>query len=113
MPNNNPHEISLQTAIDMTTLYRANRPQNFPLCETFEKEAITSLLATEGCAFLRIYYGMKPDLQAHAILIAANTEGDDILPQNDASAAGGGSGTILEDGFRCPPACPKPSPLNP
>jgi len=113
MESTNNHEISLQAAIDMTTLYRNNRPENFPICETFEKEAIEKLLVTEGCAFLRIYYGMKENLQADAILVAANASGEDILPPGNTNSLTAGDEIILDDGYRCPEACPPPSPLNP
>ena len=107
------HEISLQQAIAMTTLYRTNRPSNFPVCETFDVDAINKLLATEGCRFLRIYYGMKEDLTVDAILVAVNTDGEDILPagtaENDATDDGA---IIIEDGIRCPPDCPPSSVLN-
>jgi hypothetical protein len=112
MTTNNNHEISLQQAIDMTTLYRANRPSNFPICETFEKEAINKLLAEDGCAYLRIYYGMKENKEVDAILVAANASEEDILPPASTAAATAGDGVILEDGYRCPQACPPPSPLN-
>jgi len=104
------HQISLQQAIDMTTLYRANRPSNFPVCETFEAGAIAGLLAIEGCGFLRIYYGMKENLDVDAILVAADVNGEDILPPTGALTET--NGLLLEDGYRCPPDCPKPSPLN-
>ena len=109
----NNQEISLQTAIDMTTLYRANRPANFPISETFELAAIQKLLAVEGCEFIRVYYGMKENMEMDAILVAANADGDDILPATaKASTLTDDDGVIIEDGFRCPPACPKSSPLN-
>lgn len=107
------HEISLQAAIDMTTRYRANKPANFPICETFSKEAITKLLAATGCASLRIYYGMKENLHADAIMVAANEDGEDILPSAAATSLQDGNPVILEDGLRCPQDCPPPSPLNP
>ena len=113
MNTNNTHEISLQTAIDMTTLYRANRPSNFPICETFEIDAVNKLLATDGCAFLRIYYGMKENDNADAILVAANAAGEDILPSSAAAGLSDGEAIILEDGIRCPKACPPESALNP
>jgi len=106
------HEISLQEAIDMTTLYRQNRPSNFPICESFEASAIALLLATPGCAYMRIYYGMKPDQSVDAILVAADADGADLLPPLTASAATDDP-PVLEDGYRCPPGCPPPSPLNP
>jgi len=106
----NNHQISLQTAIDMTTLYRANRPGNFPICETFEKEVIENLLATEGCASFRIYYGMKENNSVDAILVAVNASGEDILPVSNNQLTS--TPPILEDGYRCPQDCPPPSPLN-
>ena len=105
------HEISLQTAIDMTTLYRAHRPANFPVCETFNKAAIAKLVATPGCASLRIYYGMQQDMLSHAILVAVDAAGADILPATTAAATDDDP-VILEDGYRCPQDCPPGSVLN-
>lgn len=104
------HEISLPAAVAMTSRYRANRPGNFPICETFGADAVNRLLATSGCVSLRIYYGMKEDDQVDAILVAVNAEGEDILPE--LKLAGAGDPVILEDGFRCPTDCPPDSPLN-
>ncbi len=104
------HEISLQTAVDMTSRYRANRPGNFPICETFGIDAVNRLLATTSCASLRIYYGMKADNQVDAILVAVNEAGEDILP--NLALTGADDPVILEDGFRCPEDCPPSSALN-
>ena len=107
------HEISLQTAIDMTSLFRANKPAGFAQSEAFEKSAIQKLLDTPGCASLRIYYGMKENMEAHAILVAVDSEGNDILPSaNMATPNGDDDPVIIGDGFRCPPLCPIDSPLN-
>lgn len=108
MPNT--HEISLAQAVVLTSRYRNNRPSGWPLSETFNKEAIEKLLSTEGCKFIRIYPGMKEDLSIVNILVAVNDDNEDILPQNDSLAAV--DPVIVEDGFACPPLCPKPSPLN-
>lgn len=112
MNTNTNHEISLQDAIEMTTRYRANRPSDFPVCETFEIAAIQKLLATPGCESLRIYYGMKENMESHAILVAVDSSGGDILPEAGAASSAGGEVIILEDSYRCPPLCPKGSPLN-
>lgn len=108
------HQISLQQAIDMTTRYRANRPANFPICETFELSAVQQLLATTGCQYLRIYYGMKDNNEVDAILVPADADGADILPAVDATALTitTDDSTLLEDGYRCPQNCPPPSQLN-
>jgi hypothetical protein len=104
------HEISLQIAVDMTRRYRANKPVNFPQCETFGVDAITRLLATRGCVALRIYYGMKANNEVDAILVAANEAGEDILP--DLALSETDEPVILEDSLRCPDHCPPVSPLN-
>ena len=95
----------------MTTRYRANRPGNFPICETFGMDAIKKLTGVPGCASLRIYYGMKPDNQVDAILVAVNEAGEDILPTSALSASDD-EPVILEDSFRCPDDCPSSSSLN-
>lgn len=112
MSTSNNHQISLPTAIEMTARYRESLPSNFPICETFEKESIQQLLNTAGCASFRVYYGMKEDKQVHAILVAADAEGRDLLPSAVATAAETEDAVILEDGYRCPDLCPPASPLN-
>ena len=104
------HEISLQTAVEMTNRYRANKPVNFPICETFGAGAINRLLATTGCTSLRIYYGMKAGNEVDAILVAVNEVGEDILP--NLTSSGDEDPVILEDSLRCPTDCPPESPLN-
>ncbi len=100
------YEISLQQAIDMITRYKANRPVNFPLSEKFDVEAINKLISPEDCKYLRIYYGMKDDMEVHAILVAANADDEDLLPSDETD------NVIIEDSLRCPPVCPPPSELN-
>jgi hypothetical protein len=110
------HVISLTTAIDMTTRYRQNRisviDPNQPntailcICETFDKAEVMDMLSQSGCESLRIYYGMDDKLNVHAILVGADENGADMLPNTEPA------GVILEDGQRCPPYCPPPSDLN-
>lgn len=110
----NNHEISLLQAIDLTTRFRANQPANMPVCETFEIADLNQLAAVTGCAYLRIYYGMKEDMSIHAVLVAVNADNEDILPSQTGSSTATETGdpVILEDGYRCPPDCPPKSPLN-
>lgn len=115
MSNNTTHQISLEQAIEMTVRYRENRPANFPLYETFEREAIERLLATANCRYLRIYYGMKVNMEADAILVAADSNNEDILPASNVAQqyAADDDPVVIEDGYRCPQFCPSNSPLNP
>ncbi len=122
MPTN--HFISLQTGIDMTTLYRqqkenilatAYKDQNIlPISETFDRAAMDTLLAETGCAAVRIYYGMSEDLLIHAIIVGVDENNEDILPSNEnvLSSSAETDESILEQGVRCPEDCAPPSPLN-
>ncbi|HEV7783333.1 MAG TPA: hypothetical protein VGO58_18785 [Chitinophagaceae bacterium] len=113
--------ISLETAVEMTSLYRqekenildpAYRNQNIlARSETFDREVLDTLLAKTGCASVRIYYGMDKSLKIHAILVAVNENNEDILPSTTGKALAGND--IGEQGYRCPEECPPPSALNP
>lgn len=108
------HRISLGTAIDLTRRYRDNRPEHLPICETFESEAILSLLSETGCSYLRIYYGMDENKDVHAILVGADEQNADLLPaaEGETNQEVVEGNEILEDGYRCPRNCPPTSKLN-
>lgn len=120
----NSHFISLDQAIAMTTTYRSNREailapayqkqDILPLSETFNRQALDQLLATPGCAGLRIYYGMDEALKVHTVMVAVNDLNQDILPASaqTVSVANADDPVIVEEGQRCPPICPDDSPLN-
>jgi hypothetical protein len=115
------HFISLQEAIDMTSLYRqeqenilkpAYQNQNIlARSEAFDRAAFDTLLAKNGCAGLRIYYGMDTSLKVHAIIVPIDENGNDILPSAN-SLTEEGEDDIAERGIRCPDSCPVDSPLN-
>ncbi len=121
LPAGSSHEISLQTAIDMTTLYRDYREtilaSNYqdldilPLSETFNRDAIDQLLAATGCAGIRLYFGMDEDKKVHAVIVAVNSSNEDLLPASS-QLTEEEEAIILEQGQRCPPACPPASDLN-
>lgn len=120
LPSANAHFISMDTAIDMTTMYRADKEailatawqnQNIlPNSETFNRNAFDTLLAIEGCEALRIYYGMDENSKVHAIVVAVNEDNEDILPTQNLYSQQ--SENIVEEGQRCPDLCPPSSPLN-
>jgi hypothetical protein len=117
------HFISLQTAIDMTGLYRSQKEKILktefqgqkilPLSEQFERAPFDRLLEKASCEGLRIYYGMSEDLKIHAIIVATDKNGNDILPAgNPGIRAETADGDIIELSNRCPDICPEFSPLN-
>lgn len=121
----NSHVISLDKAKSMTSAYRANREKVLskenqgqdilPLSETFNRRAFEQLMATPGCAGIRIYYGMDQHLKIHAVAVAVNESNEDLLPNSSGQAATSATDepVIIEEGQRCPPICPeKKSDLN-
>lgn len=110
------HLISLEQAVDMTTLYRADREtilatsykgQNIlPFCETFDRDAFDILLAQTGCVGIRIYYGMVSSKKVHAVIVGVDSNDADIIfPETQLSK-------IVEESRRCPNDCPPASDLN-
>jgi hypothetical protein len=120
----NSHVITLEQAENLTAFYRENREsiltqpyqgkEILPLSETFNRQAFDRLLATAGCAGIRIYYGMDPDLKLHAVLVAVNESNEDLLPGsgNQSTLSEADDPVIIEEGQRCPPICPPESVLN-
>jgi len=116
IPDNN-HSISLADAIDITTRYREYREKILTdefkgrdlltLSETFNKNAFISFFTNIQVKGLRIYYGMREDLQVHAIVVGVDENGKDMLPAQSIAIAGDvtGDNEILEDAQRCPPTC--------
>lgn len=115
------HFISLQEAINMTSLYRTMYEQILnpayqnqgilALSEAFDRNAFDVLLAKPGCSGLRIYYGMSTDLKVHAVIVPYDADGKDILPATT-SALLTTEEDIVERGNRCPDICPDESVLN-
>ncbi len=122
LPNSNAHFISLAKAIEMTSLFRAEKEnilatvyqnQNIlPLSEAFNRNAFDTLLAEEGCQGLRIYMGMDEELKIHAIIVGVNENNEDILPAVAANLIATSGVVIAEEGQRCPVICPSASVLN-
>ena len=106
--------ITLQEAITMTHMYRGNNEKILnpiyqgkmvlPLSETFNREAFDALLGQANCQGIRLYYGMDDKMKIHMIAVGVNEQNEDILSENGC--------VIIENGQRCPIACPPPSVLN-
>lgn len=120
LPLPGTHFISLNQAIEMTSLFRSEKEnvlalayQNqdiLPICETFNRFDVDSLLAKQDCEALRVYLGMDEALKVRLIIVAVNENAEDILPVSSLGATI--DEDIVEEGHRCPPSCPPSSPLN-
>lgn len=120
MPTSSTGFISLSKAIEMTTRYRENKDivttpahhNSLPICDTFKKSAVATLLIKPDCAAIRLYYGMNEDLVICPILVAVNENDEDILPAVSTLDGEDPGEDIVDDTIKCPPICPPPSPLN-
>ncbi len=120
LPLPGTHFISLNQAIEMTSLFRSEKEnvlasayQNqdiLPICETFNRFDVDSLLAKQDCEALRVYLGMDEALKVRLVIVAVNENAEDILPVSSLGATI--DEDIVEEGHRCPPSCPPSSPLN-
>ena len=76
------------------------------ISETFNRDIFDALLAQPGAAGIRIYHGMDSTLTIHSILVAVNSNNEDILPATTTSTSTtDDGGTIGESGQPCPPVC--------
>jgi hypothetical protein len=118
IPPPGTHFITLAQFLAMKQLYGQNgqsilqpqfqNQQILVTSETFNSDIITAITNVTGYAGFRIYYGMSPDLKVHAMLVATDINGNDILPSGSSGTfapAGGGGGVAGEDAQRCPPSC--------
>jgi hypothetical protein len=106
--------ITLQEAQDMVSRYQTLRPDIInpdlstdvlPLNITFSKTEVLHLLAQDDAAQLRIYFGVQgEDDLIDLVLVAADANGDDIIPTEDY--------LLLDQGTRCPVNCPSSSVLT-
>jgi len=122
LPEVGSHFIKPETALEMIRLYRKNKENILApefkeknlLCfsETFNGLDVESLITQAGCRGLRIYYGMKDDLQVHAILVGVDANGNGLFYRNANVMELIPLDLIMEDGQRCPPACNDDDLLN-
>ena len=106
--------INLQDAVDITSRYRSNKETILgnayknqgilPVCESFNRDVISDLLAQTNCSGIRIYFSMASDYKVKVTIVGYDSNAEDILPRD--------AELIVEEGQRCPPDCPPSSPLN-
>lgn len=114
--------LSLVKGAKLTQAYRVDqidrKKHKHPLLAGFFGiNKIHKLLDKTGVAGLRIYYGLDIDGDGKRdkkfVLVAADAQGNDILPSQEASMAKDApNDDILGTDMYCPYDCPKGNPLN-
>ena len=95
------HHIPLQAAAALTRRFRQDAGKGAVLGELFGRAALEGLLRQPGCEGIRIYFGRNEGGQSALVLVGVDATDADMT-----------SGTILEQGFPCPPVCGSANPLN-
>lgn len=111
------HFISLKEAKVLIGRYKIEKSQVLKqeyvaqnvlsFSEKFDRGAFDTLLAKEGCAGLRFYFGMLDTLQITLIAVAVDADGNDILAVRSSELDEDTIfNDIVEKGSHCPPHCP-------
>ncbi|HET6947705.1 MAG TPA: hypothetical protein VFJ45_07825 [bacterium] len=101
LPPFRDHRIPPTDAAALTRRHREDRPQAHR-GGMFHAKAVLDLLAQQGCAGLRYYFGRNADGTPTLVLVGVDSTGDDMA-----------TGTVLEWSFPCPPFCTASNDLSP
>ena len=92
--------ITHEAAAELTRNYRSKRSTGAILGGFIGKQHIYKLLEQEGAMGIRIYHGESNDGTPEIVLVAADSNEDDIM------------NLIVENSFKCPPSCSRKNVLN-
>ena len=96
------HRITLDEAAQHTRRHREAPAKGHDIhASAYHKDQVLELLNQKGCAAIRIYLGRDASGASCMVAVGVDTAGEDMT-----------SGTILEQGWPCPPFCGTASPLN-
>jgi len=99
-PPEQDHRISLADARAMTQRFRQAAPQGVQGC-MFPRAAFEAILAQEGCAGIRLYFGHGAGQDTQVVMVGVDSEALDMS-----------QGEIMENSFPCPPFCDPRSALT-
>ena len=71
---------------------------------TYGVEAFKNLVNNPNCSQIRMYFGMNDQLEITGIFVGVDSEGNEILIQNQANIDDN-TEYALDEGLRCPPTC--------
>jgi hypothetical protein len=100
------HSISLTAASELTSNYRASlSAEDSPIIGGyFGGEAISAILAQDGCVGIRYYYGLDESGTSPVPVIVIVGVDDNCNDMSD--------GLLAEMSVCCPPVCSASNPLN-
>lgn len=100
-PPKRDHRIPLQAAAALTRRYRQTAGPGAQLGCMFPRDVFEVLLAQEGCAGIRMYYGETEGGTREMVLVGVDADGNDMT-----------SASLFDLSLPCPPYCGDPDGLN-
>lgn len=94
------HDIGLTEARDMISRFKRANPGKAS-GGAMTRVALDRILAQNGCAGVRMYYGLNPDMTMSLVLVGVDEHMNDM-----------DEGELAERIFPCPPYCPIDSALD-
>lgn len=100
-PPKRDHKIPLEAAVALTRRYREQAGKGAQLGCMFPRDVFEALLAQQGCAGIRMYYGQAENGAREVVLVGVDGEGNDMT-----------SASLFDMSLPCPPYCGDPDVLN-
>lgn len=97
LPDPKSRRIPLEEAAVMTRRYREGMHKGW----LFLRKDLDDILAQEGCAGMRFYYGRSTTGETALVMVGVDGKGNDMV-----------NGALLDDGFPCPVWCGDGNSLN-
>ena len=100
-------KISKAKARKWVNNYKAkhSKDKNYLSSMLFDKKVVMDLLNEDKCEGLRVYNSIDDEGKEHFILVATDSNGNNLLPSSDESLTE--SYSLLDNGRPCPPYCPE------
>ncbi|MDQ3516737.1 MAG: hypothetical protein M3403_08215 [Gemmatimonadota bacterium] len=93
-PPKRDHRITLEAARESARRYRESAGPDAQRGGMFPREVFEALLAPDGCAGIRLYYGESENGERELIAFSVDSDGNDMT-----------SAQVFEYAFPCPPYC--------
>lgn len=72
---------------------------------TYGVDAFKNLVNNPKCAQIRMYFGMNEKLEITGIFVGVDSEGNEILIEDQSMNKLDSAGFTVDEGTRCPPTC--------
>lgn len=99
--------IDLTEATKLVTNWRRQNPGPEVIrAHFFGKKNVEDVLAQPSCVGIRIYYALDDSGKKQLVVVGADKDGNNIIPQGQTNLVTTDEGIILDVSMPCPSFCP-------